>query len=225
MDVTEEVLRNHIAYGSSDYTASHSLSSSKSLNYASGASIQKPEKTEVRFIPFTLNYRDSVGLFGSENHFVKVNIDIDPSVVGACYEEEFWECAMLSDESGTVNDYEPAAVLYDEDLETVNTYEPALFDLSLVTVFDGYVSVDLQNLKTGNKFIDSWFDVRLYTSAREEHPYDKMYVRANDFFYIGFHARNTKRLPYNVDCIIGEEYLSADKLTAEQRKCIARTVQ
>ena len=73
---------------------------------------------------------------------------------------------------------------------------------------DSYVSVDLENLKTGNKYIDNWFDVRLYSKSREEHPYDKMYVRLNDYFYIGFHARNTKRLPYNVKCVIGREYIS-----------------
>ena len=42
MDVTQEILRNTKLYGASDYTAAHSLASSKSLNYAEGASIQKP---------------------------------------------------------------------------------------------------------------------------------------------------------------------------------------
>ena len=69
-------------------------------------------------------------------------------------------------------------------------------------------NVDLSNLKTNNKFIDNWFDVRLYNKNRKEHPYDKMFVRMTDYFYIGFHARNTKRLPYNVQCIIGNEYVS-----------------
>ena len=71
-----------------------------------------------------------------------------------------------------------------------------------------------RTLKTGNKYIDAWFDVRLYTKNREEHPYDKMYVRLNDFFYIGFHARNTRRLPYNVKCVIGQEYLSGAEVNA-----------
>jgi hypothetical protein len=96
-----------------------------------------------------------------------------------------------------------------KDLTTVNTYDPALIRRDrLGNLSNAYVSVDLENLKTGNKYIDSWFDVRLYSKAREEHPYDKMYVRLNDFFYIGFHARNTKRLPYNVKCVIGREYIS-----------------
>ena len=40
MDVTQEILRNTEIYGSSDYTAPHSLASAKALNYANGASIQ-----------------------------------------------------------------------------------------------------------------------------------------------------------------------------------------
>ena len=74
------------------------------------------------------------------------------------------------------------------------------------------VKVELKNLKTGNKYIDSWLDVRLYTMDRQEHPYDVMYCGKRDFFYIGFHARNTKRLPYNVECTIGEEYLSDSEI-------------
>ena len=30
------------------------------------------------------------------------------------------------------------------------------------------------------------------------------YAKGNRFFYIGFHARNTKRIPYNVDCVVGQ---------------------
>jgi len=36
-----------------------------------------------------------------------------------------------------------------------------------------------------------------------------MYLPPNDYFYIGFHARNTRRLPYNVECFIGVGYVSA----------------
>ena len=88
---------------------------------------------------------------------------------------------------------------------------------------DPYVSVDVLNLKTNNIYVDDWLDVRLYTRDKEEHPYDKMYVRSNDVFYIGFHARNTKRLPYNVECLVGNEYKSNKELTDEQRRYIAKT--
>ena len=75
-----------------------------------------------------------------------------------------------------------------------------------------YVGVSLSNLKTGNKYIDAWFDVRLYTKAREEHPYDEMYLPVKDYFYIGFHARNTKRLPYNVECLIGTGFKTKNEI-------------
>ena len=94
----------------------------------------------------------------------------------------------------------------DKDLVTENTYEPAQIVNSLASINNPYVGVSLANLKTGNKYIDAWFDVRLYTKAREEHPYDEMYLPVSDYFYIGFHARNTKRLPYNVECLIGTGY-------------------
>ena len=209
-DVTPQILKTHEIYGASDNSFSAQISPNRSLNYAAGGSITSPEQDHVTIIPYTINYKDTVGLFGKENHFVKVNVSIDKSVAFECFEEEGWECAIMTDNDiEVVNTYLTATVDPLKDLTTVNTYEPAaLLQNSLATKFDAYVSVDLENLKTGNKYIDSWFDVRLYTKARKEHPYDKMYVRLNDFFYIGFHARNTKRLPYNVKCVIGQEYLS-----------------
>ena len=209
-DVTQRILDRHIIYGASDNTNPAYASSNKSLNYATGGSINSPQQDRVTIIPYTMNYSDTVGLFGKENHFVKVNVNIDPVAAFKCFEEEGWECAIMTDKDlSTVNTYVPAIMDTTKDLITVNTYDPArLVYNSLSTKPDAYVSVDLENLKTGNKYIDAWFDVRLYTKERQEHPYDKMYVRMNDFFYIGFHARNTRRLPYNVKCVIGQEYIS-----------------
>ena len=59
-------------------------------------------------------------------------------------------------------------------------------------------------------------DVRLYTQSREEHPFEKMYVRSNDYFYIGIHARNTKRLQFDVECVVGKEYLEYDAIENKQ---------
>ena len=211
IDVTQRILNRHGIYGASDNTAPQYLAANRSLNYAMGGSINSPEQDKVSIIPFTLNYSDTVGLFGKENHFVRVNVRINPDAAFACFEEEGWECGMIYKDIdlSTVNTYQPGNADPTLDLTTVNTFEPA--DILANTVArksDAYISVDLENLKTGNKYIDSWFDVRLYTAAREEHPYDKMYVRLNDYFYIGFHARNTRRLPYNVKCVIGQEYIS-----------------
>ena len=209
-DVTQRILDRHTIYGASDNTQPAYSSANKSLNYHTGGSISSPELNNVSIVPFTLNYSDTVGLFGQENHFIKVNVNIDKNATFACFEEEDWFCAeMTPKDLSIVNTYLPATVDDTLDLVTVNTYDPAKILLNtLATKADPYISVDLENLKTGNKYIDAWFDVRLYTKAREEHPYDKMYVRLNDYFYIGFHARNTRRLPYNVKCVIGQEYIS-----------------
>jgi len=210
-NVTPQIIRINEIYGASDNTNPAYASADRSLNYATGGSIQSPEQDKVSIIPYTINYRDSVGLFGKENHFVKVNVNIKPEVAFECFEEEGWECAVMhqSLDPSLVNTYYPAIADPLLDLTTVNTFEPAaILANSLVNKPDAYVSVDLENLKTGNKYLDCWFDVCLYTANRQPHPYDKLYVRLNDFFYIGFHARNTKRLPYNVKCVIGQEYVS-----------------
>jgi len=209
-NVTPQIIKTNEIYGNSYSTNPAYAASNKSLNYAEGGSIQRPELDHVTIIPYTINYKDTVGLFGKENHFVKVQVKINTEASFACFEEEGWECSVLNEQQQSIiNTYLPAEVDELKDLTTVNTYDPAKIGANkLYQKFDPYVSVDLENLKTGNKYIDSWFDVRLYTKEREEHPYDKMYVRLNDWFYIGFHARNTKRLPYNVKCVIGREYIS-----------------
>lgn len=220
-NVTQRILNRHITYGSSDNTNPSYSASNKSLNYAAGGSIQSPENDRVSIIPFTLNYSDTVGLFGKENHFIRVNVDIDKDIAFACYEEPGWECAVILPVEVTDNTYLHADTDFTKDLTTVNTYEPAkILPNALRNIPDSFISIDLENLKTGNKFIDAWFDVRLYTKNREEHPYDKMYVRLHDYFYIGFHARNTKRLPYNVKCVIGEEYVV--RADTEDERYIAR---
>ena len=215
-DVTQRILDRHIIYGSSDNTNPAYLSSNRSLNYATGGSIQSPELDRVSIIPYTINYQDTVGLFGKENHFIRIDVSINKGFAFACFEEPGWECALMTEQDiSTINTYFPAVADESKDLTTVNTYDPALIRRSSIGGKpDAYISVDLENLKTGNKYIDAWFDVRLYTKERQEHPYDKMYVRLNDFFYIGFHARNTRRLPYNVKCVIGQEYLSGAEVNA-----------
>ena len=217
MDITDQILDHHRRYGSSDFTAQFATASSRALNYANGASIQRPEQERVTNIPRQLSYQDSVGLFGSENHFIKVTTNVQ-NPVAACYEEPGWECARISNEvileSGEEDDYIQPNAGYDQDGQAfidrdadqtiVNTFEPAKFiENTAYKIPDSFVRVDLNNLKTGNKYIDSWLDVRLYKKNRDEHPYDVLYVGTEDYFYIGFHARNTRRLAYNVSCMLG----------------------
>ena len=100
---------------------------------------------------------------------------------------------------------------------TVNTYETARISNDLSEFRNLYVRLDLKNLKTGNKYIDSWFDVRIYTRDKKEYPYDTIYINHNNYIYLGFHARNTRRLPYNIEMDIGYEYLEYENLSSTQR--------
>ena len=207
MDVTAEILRNNDIYGASDYTGAHTLSASRSLNYAKGTSITKPAVENLRVIPYTFNYQDAVGLFGAENCFIRVNVDIDRDYSKDCYEEPWYDCAELTEDREFPGYYNTGTIDYDADPIIVNEYEPADIQIQskVPLLYDQYISVDLKNLKVNNRYIDDWLDVRLYTKNREEHAEDFMYVRLKDYFYIGIHARNTRRLPYNIQLTVGAE--------------------
>lgn len=225
MNVTPQILEHHRTYGASDSTNQAYVSSSRALNYGQGASIQRPENEKVTTIPRIISFKDTVGLFGTENHFVRVQMNIQNPILG-CYSEPGWECAKLAEEKNDPNDpytypnngYDvpgQAYIDYDinegddgscgSDVVCISGYEPAnILGNSIPNLPSKFFRIELKNLKTGNIYIDNWLDVRLYNKAYEEHPYDVMYVRYNEPFYIGFHARNTKRLPYNIECVVGE---------------------
>ena len=80
-------------------------------------------------------------------------------------------------------------------------------DLSFPNYIKNYnqFSVYLQNKGTDNIYIDSHVDGRLYKANREEHPYELMYAAAKDCVYVGIHARNTKRLPFDMTIYFGYE--------------------
>lgn len=225
MNVTEQINRSRQMMGGTGNTNPAYYSSSKSLNYSkSSNSLLNAREERVTAIPSSLNYQDSVGLFGAENVYIKVQLDIENTI------------SIYKDTGSPVNTYFPATIdvdnedqdLYYEaafldftkDLFTENDYEPAVLANKIDTIPSPLVSIDLANLKTGNKYIDAWFDVRLYTKDRMEHAYDKMYIPPTSFFYIGFHARNTKRLPYNVRVIVGDGYFSSYDIPASERRYI-----
>ena len=224
MEVTAEILKSHLQYGASDNTAPQGIASSRALNYASGPSITRPDNVAISVLPYTLKYQGAVGLFGAENYFVKVKLNVDTNFARKDFTEEGWEPALILDAEDNLDPfYTQSALDYTLDPTTVNTYDPALLTMGIIPKINTFVSIDLSNLKTGNMYVDNWLDVRLYTKSREEHPYDEMFVRQNDYFYIGFHARNTRRLSYNVNCLIGDKYLSEQEMTNDERQRIARS--
>lgn len=208
--VTGRIQRNHLHYGGSDSTAQYSTSAGKSLNYANGPTLIRPDVQRVYALPAVEKWEDAVGLFGTENKFVLYTFtDKDTIMANACYEDDGYECG----------DYSPLRITEDagfkalkwdsRDVPIEDSYEQATVILQKdFPKFPGellFVSVEIVNNKTDNIYNDDWLDTRLYSQDRIEHPYKKMYVPFLEPFYAGFHARNTRRLPYDVDIVIGKE--------------------
>ncbi len=219
MDTSEAVLNSYLTYGGSYRTASKDLGASKSLNYAKGASLIKPAVERVNTAGYSLTYSDSVGLMGPENYFVRFDLNIIDS--GNNHEEEeYWTVLYFSTiDEPTVNTY--VTGVYDKDADNsgiVNEYVPSNFSAALPSYIDTVIKVSIENLKTNNQFVDNWLDARLYTKDRMEHPFDTMYVGLNDSFYLGVHARTTRRLPYNVKCSVTTDIQSYSNLSNEEKE-------
>ena len=201
-----------------------SFAVNRSLNFAKGSnSILNAASDRVTVAPAIRNYKDTVGLFGAENIFVKIDLDIlNSSYVDddGIIQNDYVELRRSNVDDSTL---EWQAAVADYSLDTLpidNDFEPAVFTNDLTFLPGAVAKVSLKNLKTGNKYLDTWFDCRLYRKDREEHPYDEMFVPLNSYFYIGFHARNTKRLPYNVSMTVGDVIVSKYDLTPDQRKLL-----
>ena len=216
LDITDQILRYNQLYGASDSTQPNSLSASKSLNYAKAPTLQQAQQYRIQTIPFTLNFQNSVGLFGSENMYVRVDIDVE-RLQDSCDIRvgDYFEACLGFVVEGTVNSYQEAQIDPLQDtpgMGNINNYAPAIITENLPFVEDGKVRIDVNNLKTGNIYIDNWLDVMLYTKKGEMWGFDTIYLNPKDSFYIGFHARNTRRLPFNVDAVIGEELVPEDEI-------------
>ena len=221
MDVTKEVNTSLLTMGGSGTTYTPYLASAKTLNYAADKSSINNAATEtITAIPFTVKYSDTVGLFGAENIFIQLQLNIQSSssaFANVTQAENDYLPVWTFIESGTVNTYDTGVFDFQSIESTVNTFEPSRISNDLSEFRNLYVRLDLKNLKTGNKYVDSWFDVRIYTKDKKEYPYDTIYINKNDYIYLGFHARNTRRLPYNVEMDIGYEYLEYDNLSSTQK--------
>ncbi len=129
-----------------------------------------------------------------------------------------WQTA----EEPTTNDYDTAFIDFSVESPTSseNTFKAALFNNDLSAYGNPIVSVDMTNLKTGNKYIDNWLDVVVYTRDGQRIDNDNFFISTKDFFYIGFHARNTRRIPVNVEMNIGKEFYEKNFMSEAQKKLI-----
>lgn len=225
MDVTRDYNQRYDTYGGSRNTGQQYVSANKSLQYANqGSNISDATLEKVTVIPAEITYKDTVGLFGVENVYIKLDLKIknyayeQPEVIV----NDYYDPVLTDNDNPLVNTYEQGFINNFDDITIVNTYEPARISNTLPQFVDPLVSIDLKNLKTGNKYIDSWLDVRIYNREKIEHPYDRIYISPNSYCYLGFHARNTKRLPYNIKTIIGEVYIDGIDLPASERQFVYR---
>lgn len=223
MDVTQDINSRIEQYGGRSISNPAYSTVNKTLDFAAqGSNINQAVHEHVSVLPIGLNYKDTVGLFGVENVYIKLDLNIQNINSGTdLSENDYRDSTIIPGPILVVNDYTDADIDATDDQEIVNTYEPARITNALSTYNNPVVSIDLKNLKTGNKFIDAWFDVRLYNRQRVEHPYDRMYVALNDVAYLGFHARNTKRLPYNVSVRVGDVFSDITDLPQDQLRYMA----
>ena len=224
MNVTTEINNKIQSMGGSGCSNPTYLSSNKSLLFANGANnINTAPSQRVTAIPTQLKFSDSVGLFGSENTFVKVDLQIQSSIsvfANIEFPENTYFPVWTLDDQTLVNDFYTAEFDYFTDKVTVDGYAPASITATLSEYSRPMVSIDLNNLKTGNKFIDAWLEVTLYGKDKQAVDGDYLYTDIDSYFYVGFHARNTRRLAYNVDLKVGVEYIDYDDMTAAQRRLI-----
>lgn len=215
-DVTEEILHNHLIYGCSDNTNQGRTAAGKSLNYANGASIQKAPEYELNAIPFTHKFEDTVGLFGAENYYIDFHADI-LDIVLKPFSEPGWEASNILKEptsgEGDWEQFDLTDVTYNTDYEEAVTGYHTLPELN-----NKVISVRLNNKGTNNIYVDDWVDVNLHTADRQVHPYDFMWISVHDHFYMSVHARNTKRLPYNIELVVGESIADRFDLDPDQER-------
>jgi hypothetical protein len=181
----------------------------------------------VYAMPMIDKWEDSVGLFGAENKFVLYTYSDKKILAASCFEDIGYECAAYhpfkpeTDVGWKGVKWDPKH--WDEDVG----YEEALWraqnEIPNYSPHKAFISVEIVNNKTDNIYNDDWLDVRLYAKDRIEHPYPKMYVPWKEPFYAGFHARNTRRLPYDVDIVIGKEILPLSLI--KDKRLIRRTIE
>ena len=225
MDVTSSINQIQNTYGGGCNSIADALSSSKALNFAEGGSIQKAVKTGViTQLPFVFNFKGTAGLFGAENQFFEINLDIlDYSAKDSSRDGYFQAVVYQSVDTDTY--YQTAVIDPDSDTTpVVNEFNSAEITNELSDTAKPVFTLSLINKGTGNKYEDAWLDTRLYSKYKEEHPYDEMLVRSKDKLYIGFHARNTRRLSYDVQLVLGLEYMSEYELNENERKLLTKQI-
>ena len=119
MDVTQAIENKILKLGGYSSSNVNNYSATKSLNFAQGININTAPEEVITAIPFTFKYEDKIGLFGAENRFVKIKLDIQG------------EGSIFSNLDIQVNNFTPVWV--SREFGTLNDYETANIDFSVDT--------------------------------------------------------------------------------------------
>lgn len=224
-DVTPQIISYAELYGSSDNTNQNSTASSRTLQYATGSTVQKPVHVPVKTAPQLLTFQNptGVGLFGAEMVVLRFDLDIkDSGKLDNCgpigIDLYFPACVHRIDQ-GTVNTYQQLEADQYADLIEVNSYEPALFSNTgvLDTLHQPMIKVGLKNLGSGNQYQDCWVDAYFLGADRKVMAETEFWTPLRSSFYLSISARNTRRMPYNLEVSIGDQITSLNSLSPVQR--------
>jgi hypothetical protein len=223
MDVTQDIINRISLYGGTPQAEQASLSAIKSLNLAEAPTIHNPAVMRVSAVPFTLVFEGEIGLFGAENKFIRVDLNItSQGFFVQCYEEANWDCLVFNGQDFTYPVYDQADVINSGDGDI--QYQKATFNVSLPFTDepDQLVSIDLHPNESGNYYADRRVSTQLYNKCKDEHAYDRLFCNPHSSFYVGIAARDTQRLPYKVSCKVGNVYTVKHELTEDEYRYIER---
>jgi hypothetical protein len=219
-DVTNQINELQDSYGGSNLSNPAYYSSTRQLNLSSASnSIANAAGRRITTVPYILNYSDTIGLFGAENYYVKIQLDIIDTGNRYTIVNDYTGLTTGVDQP-LVNTYLRAIEDNLQDLSSQNDYEPSSRGTGFGDLIEPVINIRLENTGTGNIYNDSHIDARLYDKNHNELNEDDGLISISGEFYLGIHARNTRRLPYNISIHIGEEVKIRSELTDVERNSI-----
>ncbi len=219
-DVSNELNEYQDSYGGSNLSNPAYYASTRQLNLSAASNtIGNATGQTLTTVPYELNYSDSIGLFGAENYYVKINLDILDTGNTYTIVNDYAGLTVGRDQP-LVNTYLQAVEDDLQDLTTVNDFAPSVRGTGFGDLLEPIISIRLENNGTGNIYNDSHVDARLYDRNYNEISDDKGLIDRKGVVYLGIHARNTRRLPYNISVHIGEEVKVRSEITDDEARGI-----
>ena len=115
VDVTDQIRQYNEIYGGSSNTQQGGLAASKSLNYSNAPTIQQAQRVITTVYPLTFSLVGQVGLFGAENYYLRVEVNLLTPLNPEFEEVGYEPAVVVFVNTPTVNTYEPAFVNFDKD--------------------------------------------------------------------------------------------------------------